>query len=167
MPRRILATVMASLAAILIAPSPAQAGDTTSAKRSISPALAAEPNYPDCLFQVFPCWGVTAVNYIADNPVDGMQTICLNGRLHLGAGHYDWGHVWDGQGEKLWQNLLLGESDYTMATCFDPKDGGYIQTSWLDPDHAGWGTISVSEVIILSHGDAGTHTWGVYLDPLF
>lgn len=157
MRRSVLCALAAALMVVLAAAGPAQAAGRV--------AVKAAPNYPDCLHQFYPCWPITAVNYLANNPVEAMRTICLSGRLHLGAGKYDWGHVWRGDGYKLRQNFELGESDYTMATCLDPKDYIYEQTIWLDPDRAGWPTISVWTRIFLN--DAGTYTWGAYLDPLF
>ncbi|WP_336214905.1 hypothetical protein [Nonomuraea sp. LPB2021202275-12-8] len=103
--------------------------------------------------------------YLTQNPVDSMGTSCVDRPIQLAAGNYNWAQFLGGAVDIVRPNFYLGAGRYTWTDCLDPKDGYYVQTTWLNPDNPNWPTASASGPWTLY--SSGNFTWGSYLDPLF
>ncbi|CDR01223.1 hypothetical protein [Streptomyces iranensis] len=111
---------------------------------------------------------VTAYNtrsqHLIDDPRLGWEESCVERRIKLDAGSYDWGRVM-GSRHTSWRTIELGADWYTWRDCLWPKNGYYLQTTMLDPDNPDWVLVSDSASVEVAY--TGTWTWGGYLDPQF
>ncbi|MEV6130510.1 hypothetical protein AB0M05_27310 [Streptomyces violaceusniger] len=104
----------------------------------------------------------TKTQELTNNPNSGMPESCVERRISLATGTYDWAQI-GGLGER--SNLNLGQGWYTWKDCLDPGNGSYDHTTWLNPDNPDWETIEL-------HGEwkpevPGNWQWGSFLDPRF
>ncbi|MFI9588103.1 hypothetical protein ACIHCQ_41420 [Streptomyces sp. NPDC052236] len=113
---------------------------------------------------------VTAKNiktqYLTDKPTGDMPNSCVERRIYLASGNYDWGHVRGSTDTVVRPNLYLGAGWYTWGDCLDPAWGGYyIHSTWLDPDNPDWKSINITSDLEIPA--SGAWTWGSFLDPRF
>lgn len=105
--------------------------------------------------------------YLTASPNDSMPLSCVERRIYLAEGRYDWIEFVElyGRSEQaIRYNLYLGAGWYTWKDCLDPATGNYYQTNYLDPDNPNWVTVYGSQTWWSGTGDV---TWGSYLRPLF
>ncbi|GAB2587410.1 hypothetical protein GCM10027168_20270 [Streptomyces capparidis] len=103
----------------------------------------------------------TKTQWLTADPDSSLPQSCVQRRITLASGHYDWGII--GAAER--PDLYLGAGGYTWKDCLTPEDGYYIQQSSLDPDNPAWQTIFLTDYWFLA--DSQTMQWGSYLDPHF
>lgn len=101
--------------------------------------------------------------YLGAYPVDSWPTACVNRRIYLAAGHYDWALFMANSVVVKRAGFYLGSGWYDWTDCLDPQNERYWHTSTLNPDNPAWETVSVSggRLVTIS----GARAWGSYLDP--
>ncbi|MBM0206315.1 hypothetical protein JNW90_27365 [Micromonospora sp. STR1s_5] len=125
-----------------------------------SPAAAANPNAYN-----------TKTQYLTNHTSDSDPLSCVERRIYLADGSYNWRYRFGGYEEIVRDNFHLGEGWYTWKDCLDPvaghhpDAGTYIQSTNLDPDNPNWQSVYYSSRMIT--WEAGAKTWGSYLRPLF
>ncbi|GAA2809840.1 hypothetical protein GCM10020219_097140 [Nonomuraea dietziae] len=106
----------------------------------------------------------TKTQYLTNSPIDSMPGSCVQRRVYLASGHYNWALIMNKAVDPRRSNFWVGAGWYSWADCLDPISGGqYLHTSTLDPDNANWQTVAVSDKWFL--GKSGNTSWGSYLDP--
>ncbi|WP_101790138.1 hypothetical protein [Nonomuraea indica] len=115
---------------------------------------------------------VTAYNYkiqyLVAEPDDSMETSCVQRRIELAAGNYDWAQFFNGGADVMRPNMYLGAGWYTWTDCLDPNGSDaydYFHTTTLDPDNPSWETATISGPWWLA--DSKNVGWGSRLAPLF
>ncbi|MGJ6968641.1 hypothetical protein ACSDR0_42720 [Streptosporangium sp. G11] len=111
--------------------------------------------------------GTTAYNsktqYLSQWPLDNWDNSCVERRIYLAAGNYDWEQFWRDSVTPLRTNLYLGAGWYTWTDCLDPRNNYYDHTTSLNPDNPNWETV-VGEVV-WQINSSGEYTWGSFLEP--
>lgn len=110
----------------------------------------------------------TKTQFLAATPNAVNPPSCVERRVSLANGVYEWGQVrYDGL-YPLKPEFSLGAGMYTMKDCLSPTggiSGFYHHTTTLDPDNAGWPTVELARD--WRPRLDGTYRWGSYLDPSF
>ncbi|WP_413099165.1 hypothetical protein [Streptomyces sp. Inha503] len=118
-----------------------------------SPASAAAQDNPTAFN--------TREQFLDAHPTPIMDKVCIDRRIELAAGNYDWNQV---LGDAKRSNVYLGAGWYTWEDCLIPDDGFYRQETSLNPDNSDWQTIRLKDDERLTQ--SAIFTWGSYLDPL-
>jgi hypothetical protein len=135
----------------------ALAGGLFAAMLSLTVPAAAADAYP-------PAYNYKT-QYLAAYPVDSLPTSCVQRRIELLAGNYQWTQYFNNFMAIERPNMYLGAGWYTWTDCLDPKTDEYFHTTALDPDNPNWETAYISGPWALD--EPRTVTWGSSLVPLF
>jgi hypothetical protein len=101
--------------------------------------------------------------FLTADPNAGMVESCMDRRIFLRDGVYDWGQRMGGDRRVPRPDMILGNSWYTWKDCLVPRNGHYTHFTSLDPDTPGWSTANMRGDWDL--GSSRDYTWGSYLDP--
>ncbi|MFI0351098.1 hypothetical protein [Actinomadura sp. 9N407] len=108
----------------------------------------------------------TRHDYVTSATYQNDPTRCVERRIYLAEGHYNWHRHFYLAEWVIRDNFYLGAGWYTWKDCLDPlSNGNYNQTSNLDPDNPNWVSVNYSFTIWVVLPNYST--WGSSLDPLF
>ncbi|MFI0349981.1 hypothetical protein [Actinomadura sp. 9N407] len=127
-------------------------------------ALVATPATPAAA-AAYPTAYNTKTQYLTSAPEDHMPMSCVERRLFLAEGSYDWHQHLQDYAKLIRSGFQLGEGWYNLKDCFDPGTGIYYHTTWLTPENPSWEQVHTNRKIWLTKG--GNITWGSSLTPLF
>lgn len=102
--------------------------------------------------------------YLTAEPTSDMPTSCVERRIKLATGYYDW-KMEHHSSEEGRHDFRIGAGWYTWKDCLYPYDGFYVQQSTLNPDNPDWDTAILTDSWSLAFSQS--IQWGSKLDPHF